>query len=1056
MPRSLRPNAPQRPRSFLRSLLPRLAVAVAAGIAAIGFAQPVEMFSPQGTVKGVRQASARFAAPMVPFGDPRAVDPFAVDCAVKGRGRWADPRNWLYDFDRDLPAGVRCSFTLRAGLTAADGTALPAGQRFEFSTGGPAIQRSLPYEGSRIDENQVFILGLDAPADAASIIAHAYCVAAGIHERIGVRLVTGEERRAILDARKSFAGSYLRAVLLDAETGRARAFTFALPVTGSDDDKFRRLRDAPDSPLVTLACARTLPAGAEAKLVWGKGITAATGVPAAADQALAFEVRPAFRASFSCERVNRNAHCLTLLPLRLTFTAPVARKDAALIRLVDAAGKAYAAKLPDAKEGGGVDAVSFGPGLPEKESFRLEVPPGLKDDAGRPLANAATFPLKVQTGELPPLAKFPGDFGILESVLPDGAKPLLPVTVRNVEPVIAGAVGTAGKAAPKAAAAAAGDTIPGQIARVRPGDEMRIVEWLRRVDAASRIEREYDEKTKQWITLRHGGAQSIFTAGDARESIAVPKPLGAKAFEVIGIPLAAPGFYVVELASPKLGAALLGTRKPYYVRTATLVTNLGVHFKLGRESSLVWVTRLADAKPVANAQVNVRDCRGRSYWQGKTDASGIARIDKALPARQGLPDCITDGRQEYFVTARVGEDLAFAFSDWGEGISPWRFNVPTGNYAGPYVAHAVLDRSLVRAGETVSMKVFVRRQTGQGFALPRARRPRRHAPGAPRRVRPQVFGAGVVAGHAARRSLLRGAARSAARNLRDPGARHAGARRKGAAGAPGRRIPRRGVPRAAAAGAAAGARDTAGETGRGRLRRAGELSRRRRRRGAAGAPVHADRAALNPICRFRGRRLRRRQRARRAGGTGRELRRLRRQRFRGPRPRRRRQRVLRPRRAHHRPRTELHAGRRGRRARDGEGRRGGCGCPRRAARSHRRTGVPRPQRRDADHRRARAAVALARAARHQARQLGRIEGTAQVRRDRGRSRRRADGRRAGDGRRVQARVLVAPAAPDRRLLRLRARQRDEARRRRRRAVRRRDRPHGHAPLRRRAARAPAT
>ena len=59
--------------------------------------------------------------------------------------------------------------------------------------------------------------------------------------------------------------------------------------------------------------------------------------------------------------------------------------------------------------------------------------------------------------------------------------------------------------------------------------------------------------------------------------------------------------------------------------------------------------------------------------------------------------------------------------DWGEGISPWRFNVPTGNYEGPYIAHAVLDRSLLRAGETVSMKLFVREQTGQGFALlPRA------------------------------------------------------------------------------------------------------------------------------------------------------------------------------------------------------------------------------------------------------------------------------------------------------------------------------------------------
>ena len=52
----------------------------------------------------------------------------------------------------------------------------------------------------------------------------------------------------------------------------------------------------------------------------------------------------------------------------------------------------------------------------------------------------------------------------------------------------------------------------------------------------------------------------------------------------------------------ELGAALNGDARPYYARTTVLVTNLGVHFKLGRESSLVWVTRLADGRPVKNAR----------------------------------------------------------------------------------------------------------------------------------------------------------------------------------------------------------------------------------------------------------------------------------------------------------------------------------------------------------------------------------------------------------------------------------------------------------------------
>ncbi|MGB9107345.1 MAG: hypothetical protein WCC39_01530, partial [Telluria sp.] len=57
----------------------------------------VELFAPDGAVRVVRQASARFSAPMVPFGDLRAPTPFDVDCPVPGAGRWVDERTWAYD-----------------------------------------------------------------------------------------------------------------------------------------------------------------------------------------------------------------------------------------------------------------------------------------------------------------------------------------------------------------------------------------------------------------------------------------------------------------------------------------------------------------------------------------------------------------------------------------------------------------------------------------------------------------------------------------------------------------------------------------------------------------------------------------------------------------------------------------------------------------------------------------------------------------------------------------------------------------------------------------------
>jgi hypothetical protein len=83
------------------------------------------------------------------------------------------------------------------GLATLAGEAV-APARFAFTTGGPAIKRSVPYEGAAIDENQVFILALDAPATDASIEANVWCDAEGIGERIGVRVLQGDEKAQIL------------------------------------------------------------------------------------------------------------------------------------------------------------------------------------------------------------------------------------------------------------------------------------------------------------------------------------------------------------------------------------------------------------------------------------------------------------------------------------------------------------------------------------------------------------------------------------------------------------------------------------------------------------------------------------------------------------------------------------------------------------------------------------------------------------------------------------------------------------------------------------------
>jgi len=190
---------------------------------------------------------------------------------------------------------------------------------------------------------------------------------------------------------------------------------------------------------------------------------------------------------------------------------------------------------------------------------------------------------------------------------------------------------------------------------------------------------------------------------------------------VVGIPLPQPGFHVVEIESRKLGNALLDKNEPMYVRTGVLVTNLGVHFKLGRENSAAWVTSLDGGRPVPGADVAVYDCTGKPLWKGRTDASGLALIAQSLdPSTESCP-----ADSGLFVTARQAldrgaSDIAFVFSSWQKGIEPWRFNVPTGRGRDADLrVHTVFDRTLFRAGETVSMKHLVRIETAQGLAAVR-------------------------------------------------------------------------------------------------------------------------------------------------------------------------------------------------------------------------------------------------------------------------------------------------------------------------------------------------
>jgi uncharacterized protein YfaS (alpha-2-macroglobulin family) len=689
----------------------RLGLAALALSATAAQALQITSVSPQGEVARIRQVVVKFDEDAVKFGDPGAPAPVSVRCsdaaASEGNGRWSSSREWLFDFKADLPPGVRCTVQPNTSLKSPAGAALKSASSYTFNSGGPFVQRIRPGTYSRIDEQQYFILQFNGAATRESVLANTWCKLDGVGERIPVRAVDEAERNTLLKAQS-----------LD-KAANAEPLRYAV-----------------------LACTRRLTAGADMELMVGGGLATPSGVVNKTGQKYGYTVRDAFTANFSCERENAQAACLPIRPMRLQFSAPITRAQASKIKLTSSKGD-VAASIED-EEGSPpqeqVARVLFKPAFAEQTSYSLVLPSGLKDVDGRALENAESFPLKVGTGAMPPLAKFAAaPFGVVELLAQAPDPAMLPVTLRNVEADL--------KVQQRTSAGPAGQ-MTGQVADLRPQTDADIIAWYRRVqrynsseisrkqaaaDSKTPLPKPIDDRSKNWVQTR---MVSLLDGQPGVKVLDLPKPSSQdlRPFEVVGIPLNA-GFHVLEIQSQRLGQALLqeeyGAQRKMVVRTSTLVTNLGVHFKLGRDNSMAWITTLDKGMPVAGAKVQISSCDGQVLATAQTNAQGLAEFKdlspeppKCKPLANTSADDYDYQTPAYFVSARVRDakgvdDMAFVWSDWNRGIEPWRFNVPTSQAVQPDErAHTVFDRPLLRAGETVQMKHLLRSETSTGFGLP--------------------------------------------------------------------------------------------------------------------------------------------------------------------------------------------------------------------------------------------------------------------------------------------------------------------------------------------------
>ncbi|CAA2100695.1 alpha-2-macroglobulin family protein [Variovorax paradoxus] len=639
--------------------LPALAAALVA--APPLHAAGVLAVSPQGEARDVRQVSVRFDADMVPLGQSDGAEPATLRCSPQvpeGRARWIGPRTWAFEFAKDVRGGTRCNVVFKPGLRTLAGEAVTAPPTASFVAGPYGFFASYPMEGAEVAPDQVFFLGHHdpQPTDDPQALAAGFAC----EQRDGDKVL---RQPAV------------------AVTGAALAA--AVRAT------------APGVFALALRCAQPLPEGSQFRL-------SQAAVGNAEPKRFNYSVRPRFTARISCTVLDHPAGqqaCDPRQPVVLSFSGDVAAARAGTFRLVDASGEERPFDVVDSWRRNEFRQLQVSPaqnGFGEGTRFTVRLPQDFRDVLGRPLANASEFPKTVEFARLPPY------LGV--------ANPLavMPWQAGRSDAMAAFAVRRVEKSLP--------------LRQWRLGGEMG--EGIE----AYAIELLQGQQEGRWPTdqlnARAGAPRTstLETSGDA--------------MEFVGVPLAAPGLHVVRADSAAF-ARYIDTRPPppnqspnqprdttprqrYAVVQATNL-NPGASFSNGG-ASVIWVTAFDSAKPVAGADVAVYSCNRELLWRGRTDAQGLARPDEALRGKlacnynppTSLAPRFGGGNNSPWVVVRAGDDMALMQVSAG-----W-----SGFYGGRAAqgvrAHTVLDRTLFKAGETVSMQHVVRQLESRGFALPPA------------------------------------------------------------------------------------------------------------------------------------------------------------------------------------------------------------------------------------------------------------------------------------------------------------------------------------------------
>jgi uncharacterized protein YfaS (alpha-2-macroglobulin family) len=629
-----------------------------------------------------------FSEPMVALGRiPKVltVPWFHIAPEVAGKFRWSGTTTLIFTPSKALPYATKYEVTVDADAAAVSKRTLGKAYHFSFVT--PTIQLKVVdwyRKGGKVDGPVFIALRFNQPVDPANVAAH-LTARYSPHEFTAVDIpalarLTAPERAAF-EARLAKAKA-------------AAAADGAVPVTLATDWDKKHWPVAPEQVVVQTTAA-VPPESHVDVLLDGELAKTPSNVRSGKKQMYSIAVEPAFlvKAIRCVEQCDPDMSNRIDLVSREGVSFANVRKA---VSVIDITNPAKEVKLKQEKPKEEWDSPNrafaldeLGYTLAPAHTFLVRIDPSLTDESGQQLGY--TWEAVAEYWHKSAYSSFGDGHGVWET----GGGPLLPFSARNIK---------------------------------------NVQQWVSPMTLEQVVPTIIDLEKVSFAAAPPVKPQERKLAPVADKVQAYGVDVSAAAPSGRGLVWVA-----IRDGDPIAKSQIYGGGEVTTRSTLVQVTNLGVSVKDSPQNSLVFVTRLDTAVPVAGAKVSIRNSENTVLWSGTTDDKGIA-IAPSTPglramakkaegngqrqARSEFEDEPVDSWEAvdsmaFIATAEKDGDIAYAASNWNDGIRPWEFGI---NFdlaeAQPLLRGTVFaDRGVYKPGEEVHLKAILRSDTPAGVQL---------------------------------------------------------------------------------------------------------------------------------------------------------------------------------------------------------------------------------------------------------------------------------------------------------------------------------------------------